>query len=224
MMRKFMALLALSMASTLVSANDDSETKGSIKNLRQQGYSVHTIIPVFSQLVTFSLPKGFVPAFENAKGNMYINESVPEGESVDKWSQMVTLTGAKGIAENPKLTPMLLASSIAGGFRRTCPNSYSAAALGQMKIGPHDAFAALVSCGIANPKVDAYSESMLLIVIKGEHDYYTIQWAERSEASTTPIKFDNAKWNGRFKSLIPIKLCSIVPGEAAPYPSCIGGK
>lgn len=223
MKSKLFLLTVLCSACALASANDDAPQNG-LEDLRQQGYSVNTIIPVFSQLVTFSLPKGFVPAFENAKGNMYIHESVPEGESLEKWSQMVTLTGAKGIADNPKLTPMLLAGNIASGFKRACPDSYGAAGLGKLKIGDHDAFAALIGCGIANPRVKAYSESMLLIVIKGEHDYYTIQWAERSEASTTPIKFDNAKWNGRFKSLIPIKLCSIVPGEAAPYPGCINSK
>ncbi|MEI7430007.1 MAG: hypothetical protein WCL27_06085 [Betaproteobacteria bacterium] len=68
-----------------------------------------------------------------------------------------------------------------------------------------------------------HSESMLLIVIKGESDYYTVQWAERGDASTTPIKLDEAKWTDRFKRLAPIKLCPIIPGERAPYPSCVGG-
>ena len=64
---------------------------------------------------------------------------------------------------------------------------------------------------------------MLIIAIKGERDYYTIQWAERSGASTTPIQFDEKKWMERLKRLTPVKLCPIVPGETAPYPSCVGG-
>ncbi|KYC29593.1 hypothetical protein ACY05_02450 [Sterolibacterium denitrificans] len=191
-----------------------------VNALRQQGYSVRTITPIFGQLVTFSFPKGFVPAFEDTKGGQYIQELVLEGENVKKWSQMVTITGAKGLASNPNVTPARFADNMAGGFKRVCPDSYTATGLGEIKFGSHDGFVAVVSCGVASPVGESYSESMLLIVIKGESDYYTIQWAERGKASKTPIKFDNAKWSGRFKKLTPIKLCPIVPGEPAPYPSC----
>jgi hypothetical protein len=31
---------------------------------------------------------------------------------------------------------------------------------------------------------------------------------------------DEAKWLDRLRQLQPIRFCPIVPGEAAPYPSC----
>jgi hypothetical protein len=31
-------------------------------------------------------------------------------------------------------------------------------------------------------------------------------------------------WRGRLRELMPIRLCAIVPGEAAPYPSCLQQK
>lgn len=176
---------------------------------------------IFSQLVTFSLPKGFVPVFEEVKGGQYIQESVLEGENIKKWSQMITITGAKGLASNPNITPARFSGGMANGFKRTCPDSYSATDLGETKFGNHDAFASVVSCGIAIPTGEPYSESMLLVVIKGENDYYTIQWSERGDASKTPIKFDSVKWMDRMKKLEPIKLCPIVPDETAPYPSCV---
>lgn len=216
-------LLALAILNTLclsALAEDGAPKMKEADALRQQGHSVRTITPIFSQLVTFSFPKGFVPAFEDAKGGQYIQESVLEGESVKKWSQMITITGAKGLTANPNATPTRLAGSIAGGFKSVCPDSYIATGLGEMKFGSHDAFAAVVSCGIASPTAKPYSESMLLVVIRGEKDYYTIQWSERGEASKVPIKFDNVKWIDRLKRLTPIKLCPIVPGEKAPYPSC----
>lgn len=202
---------------------NSSTQKNNIDALREQGYSVKTISPIFGQLVTFSFPKGFTTIFEDAKGPQYIRESVLAGESTKKWSQMVTITGAKGLASNPNVTPQSFANRMAGGFKNACPTSFNGTGLGVFKLGSYDAFAAVISCGVANPTGDLYSESMLLIVIKGESDYYTIQWAERSDASTTPIKFDESKWTDRFKRLAPIKLCPIVPGEPAPYPSCVGG-
>lgn len=221
MIRKFAVLVAISALCSSVLAEEKTPPLKEVEVLRQQGYSVRTITPIWSQLVAFSFPQGFVPAFEDVKGGHYVHESVLQGETVKKWSQMVTITGAKGLASNPNVTPTRFAGGMADGFKRTCPDSYFATGLGEIKFGSHDGFAAVLSCGVANPVGESYSESMLLIVIKGESDYYTIQWAERGEASKTPIKFDNAKWLDRFKRLTPIKLCPIVPGEQAPYPSCV---
>lgn len=220
MIRKFAVLAVVGILCSPALAGGNALPPKEVNALRQQGYSVRTIAPIFSQLVTFSFPKGFVPAFEEAKGGQYIQELVLEGESLKKWSQMVTITGTKGLASNPTLTPARIADKMAGGFKRVCPDSYTATGLGEIKFGSHDGFVAVVSCGVASPAGESYSESMLLIVIKGERDYYTIQWAERGKASKTPIKFDNAKWVDKFKRLTPIKLCPIVPGEPAPYPSC----
>ena len=172
----------------------------------------------------FSFPKGFVPAFEDTKDGSYIQESVLAGESVNKWTQMITITGAKNLAQNPNATLTRFADSVAGGFKRVCPNSFNATNLGESKFGIYSAFSAVISCGTASPTKEQYSESLLLTVIKGDKDYYTIQWAERGDASEIPIKFDNAKWTDRLKKLMPIKLCPIVPGEAAPYPSCVDRK
>ena len=63
----------------------------------------------------------------------------------------------------------------------------------------------------------------LIIAIKGESDYYTIQWAERGKASAEPFAPDRAAWEKRVAELGPIRLCRIVAGEKAPYPSCVGG-
>lgn len=213
------ALLATSSSHAL--AQSKVPAKNEVEAARQQGYSVRTITRIFDQLLMFSFPKGFKPAFEDAKGGQYIQESVLDGESVKKWSQMVTITGAKGLASNPNVSPQIFANKIAGGFKNACPSSFSGTALGAFKLGTHDAFGAVVSCGVANPAGEPYSESMLLIVVKGQSDYYTIQWAERGAASKLPIKMDDAKWQGRLKQLAPFKLCPVVPGEAAPYPSCV---
>jgi hypothetical protein len=57
--------------------------------------------------------------------------------------------------------------------------------------------------------------------VKGSSDYYTLQWAERAAPVDRPA-VDDAKWPERLRLLQPIRLCPIVPGEAAPYPSCVG--
>lgn len=182
-----------------------------------------SVTPIYSQLLVFTVPAGFqMSSFEDSDEARYIREMVLQGESLEHWSQMITVTGLKGaVTENPEATPMIVAGNIAGGFKSACPDTYTATGLGEMKIGGHDAFVAFVSCGqvtVAGPK---RSEAVLLMAIKGDHEYYTLQWAERGPALETALAFDDEKWSGRLKQLAPVKLCSIVPGEQAPYPSCL---
>jgi hypothetical protein len=195
-------------------------TSGSPGDLAAQGRAVATVTPVYSQLVMFSYPAGFKPAYAKDAGTQYIQEYVLDGETVDKWSQMVTLTGAKGLAENQEVTPQRLLQHIAGGFQRSCPSSFAAQAIGSLKISGHDAFVALVGCGTVSTGAPR-SEVAILLAIKGTADYYSIQWAERGRQSLQPPRIDAEKWLARLKQLYPIKLCGRIPNEPAPYPSCI---
>jgi hypothetical protein len=206
------------------SAMAQEKAKDGINDSREQGYSVKAISPIFSQLVMLSLPKGFKTVFENSNGNQYIREAVLEGETVDQWSQMITVTGAKGLVANQNPNAQLFAGQIASVFKRACPDTFSAKALGAIKISGQDAFIAVASCGTVRSGAAAHSETALLIAIKGSADYYTVQWAERETASSQPMVPDEGKWIDRFGKLNPIKICAVVPGEAAPYPSCIDQK
>jgi len=62
----------------------------------------------------------------------------------------------------------------------------------------------------------------LMVVVKGSADVYTIQWAERAPSPAEKPAIDDAKWQDRLSKLKPIRFCPIVPGEAMPYPSCVG--
>jgi hypothetical protein len=63
--------------------------------------SVTVISPIFGQLVRFSMPSNFVAAHEATKDTFYIREAVLKGETVNRWTQMITVTGAKGLAGAP---------------------------------------------------------------------------------------------------------------------------
>lgn len=176
------------------------------------------ISPIFSQLVAFSQPADFVVAFEKPSAKSYIREAVLKGETVEAWSQMITVTGAKGLASASRDTPRNVASRLAGGFEAACPNSFRTAQIGDLEISGHSAFAAVISCGSWSSPQGARSETALIVAIKGKADYYTLQWAERGNPGTPPI--DALKWRQRLDALGPIRLCAIVPGEKAPFPSC----
>jgi hypothetical protein len=186
--------------------------------------SFTVISPVFGQLVRFSIPASFVTAHENTQDNFYIREAVPKGETVNQWTQMITVTGSQGMAGAANFTPQKLAASIALGFKKACPESFAVKDLGETKFGEHDAYLAVAGCGKVNSSADGHSEMALIAAVKGASDAYTFQWAERSAQAAAAPLIDEAKWRERLRELMPIRLCAIVPGEAAPYPSCLQQK
>jgi hypothetical protein len=216
-------LLPLLVAFSAASSSLAQSQSPSLGDLAAQGHSVTAVTPVYSQLVMFSYPPGFKLAFAKDAGANYIQEYVLEGETVEKWSQMVTLTGAKGLAANQAVTPQRLVERIAGGFQGVCPSSFGAQPIGTLKISGHDAFVALFGCGTVSSGPPR-SEVAMVLAVKGTADYYTIQWAERSQQSAQRPVLDGEKWLGRLKQLNPIKLCGRIPNEPAPYPSCINQK
>jgi hypothetical protein len=189
------------------------------KNSMPPSFTV--ISPIYGQLVRFSMPSDFVAAAENVNGPSYIREAVLKGETVKAWTQMITVTGAKGGAGNPQVTPEGFAVSIAAGFKRACPDTFAVKPFGAAKFGDQDGFVAVASCGRVETSADKHGETALIVAVKGSADYYTIQWAERAPPSAVKPAIDDAKWQERLSKLKPIRFCPIVAGEAAPYPSCV---
>jgi hypothetical protein len=182
------------------------------------------ISPVFGQLVRFSMPAKFVTASENTEENFYSREAVPKGETVNAWTQMITITGSKGMATVANFSPQKLMASVALGFKKACPESFTVKDLGETKFGDQDAYLAVASCGEVASSADRHGETALIVAVKGTSDAYTVQWAERTPRASPAPAINEVMWRGRLRELMPIRLCAIVPGEAAPYPSCLQQK
>ncbi len=216
-------LFALILTSNLsVYADEATENKGkqNFEAALADASSVRSIAPVFGQLISFPLPKGFVPVFEDTKPSFYIWEAVLTGETFEKWTQMITMTGMKNLVSNPKVNQEAIVANIASGFQKSCPTTFTAGKLESSKFLPNDVFAAVLSCGISNPQGPQHSETALIIAVKGDKNYYTIQWAERSTASPVKVAIDDEKWSKRLSQLSPVNLCPYTPGDKAPFVNC----
>ncbi len=179
------------------------------------------ITPVFGQLVYFTLPATFVHGFENVTAKQYIHEFVPRGESVEKWTQLIKLVGLKDLVGEVDLTPKKLMERFAGQYKAACTGQMAAQGLGPTTLGSHEAFVAVVACGNTSFGGFPHREAAMIMAIGGTGDYYTLNWSERGEATDDMPDLDIPKWLARYKLWKPIRLCPIVPGEQAPYPSCI---
>ena len=188
------------------------------------GERVTAISPIFHQLVTFSLPPEFKSAkatSERNNGTFYMREQVPEGESLEQWTRMITLTGTRDLAKNPNATPQAMLSRMTAGFQHHCPDTFASATPGPQTIDGYPAYEVIASCGHIQSGKESYSESAIMLALKGSDDYYTLQWAERGRDSPHPLTLDVTYWTTQLAKLNPIRLCAIVPGEAPPYASCV---
>ena len=215
---RFFAIVAVGLLCALA-APSRAEGPAAGKDAKPSSFTV--ISPVFGQLVRFSMPAGFVAAHENTEDAFYIREAVLTGETVKAWTQMITVTGSRGMATAANFTPQKLAASIVLGFKKACPENFALRDLGEKKLGDRDAYMAVAGCGEVNSS--GHSETALIVAVQGAADAYTIQWAERTALAASPA-IDEAKWRERLRALMPIRLCAIMPGEAAPYPSCLQRK
>ena len=219
-----------SLAPLTLDAQPASENR--LDALRRPASSKPTITPIYGQLVLSSIPKDFRPLADSNRDGVYVQQSVPAGETADRWTEMITITGKEGAASLPGATPQRLAESAAGLLRARCPDSFAVASFGPVRTGEHDGFATVLSCGTlsasgsasgsgssSEPSV-ARSETFLLVTVKGDTEMYMLQWAERGAPSRTPLPIDAARWQDRLVRLSPIRLCAIVRGEAPPFPSC----
>jgi TPR repeat protein len=197
------------------------QTSRTMDTLPRRGTPTTWVGPVYSQLLSFSVPPTFRQAAIKSDSASYSSGWIPENETTEKWTKMVVLTGARGLASTPNLSPKTFADMMAQYFKKSCPDSFTRSELFEGKISGHDAFITVFHCGVLIPPAQNTAESAMIALIKGASDYYSIQWLERGAATQGQIEIDKASWLEKFKKLEPIKLCPVVPGEQAPYASCV---
>ncbi|MDP2063807.1 MAG: hypothetical protein Q8Q63_01960 [Phaeovulum sp.] len=185
------------------------------------------VAPVFGQVVAFDVAAPFGPlaAFENATADSYILEFVPAGDTLEVWSQMLTLTGARGLvgaattgAEAQALARQF-GDALGRGYSAACPETLHAETFEVAAIaGARAVFGAYLGCGTVVGT--DHSEAVVFLVLVGASDIYTLQWAERGPAEAVAPVAAADPWAMRAGVLAATQLCTPPAGEAAPYPSC----
>jgi len=130
--------------------------------------------PVGENLVA-AVPEGFKVGYQTAHDEMSMQEWIPESESIENWTQMVTV---QVFHANKAETPYQFLQSIGKKWPQTCPGA--------------------VPANIVNGEANGYAVSMLLLrcplnpatkkpettamrVIRGADALYSVQQAFRSD-------------------------------------------
>jgi hypothetical protein len=185
---------------------------------------------VWSQAVVHAIPDGWklVQQGASADGARYTLNYAPEGASPSSWTELITVTGFKDMAKDPKASPAGMVEYLARQKRAVCPDRAVAISAGDVMLGQRRGNIAIVGCGqlpsdIAGIKAGE-GEISLHIVISGDKDMYVITRLQRVapyEPSAEPI---SKEVFGRLvRELLPAGICELNDTPAQCQPK-LGGK
>ena len=160
-----------------------------------------------AQLVNENLlvvvPPGYKLDYQNKKPNSLMNEMVPVGESVNDWTEMVTVQ----IFYNLKATPDQFEGTLAKGWLGTCPGARAE----PVASGPEHGYLAgvwLLNC----PKNPATGkpEMTWVKIVQGNDSLYVVQKAFKF----APSKDQVVQW---MKYLRSVAVCDLrLPDRTCP--------
>ena len=88
------------------------DVSGFAAQLRQlwksgEAKSIMLTMPLHGRQLRFDLPVGYVAVYEVAGGGQYLQEFIPDGETLDSWTSMITVRSVAGGGRLPMSTPDL---------------------------------------------------------------------------------------------------------------------
>ncbi len=163
--------------------------------------------PARAELINENLlvevPPGYKIDFQDKKPNSLMNEMVPTNETVNNWTEMVTVQ----IFYNMKATPEQFVGKMASGWMQACAGASSK----PIASGPENGYPAgvwLLSC----PKNPATGQPEITWVkaVQGNDSFYVVQKAFKF----TPSNEQVVQW---MKYLRSVAVCdSRLPDRACP--------
>jgi hypothetical protein len=149
------------------------------------------------------LPPGYKIAFQDKKHDMLMNEMVPSEETVDNWTEMVTVQIFYGL----KGTPEQFESKVESGWRTSCPSANANLVADDVEKG-YPARVWLLNCPL-NPATGK-PEMTWFKAIEGNDSFYVVQKAFRFAPSKEQI-------TQSMQYLKAVAVCdSRVPARACP--------
>lgn len=168
----------------------------------------------FAQNLMITTPGGFDLAYNDAGAGRFISEFLRPGETVDAWTEMVTVTGlhpeTPPSGDNPALD---FAMSIRAGYEAACPDSFSAYEQTAPKVpGAIAVFAGNLNCGkVADTGL---AQAMTFIVVAGREEIFTYQWALQGDPWQGGAAYAPEIWQPRLDVMATrLHLCDVPEGQ-----------
>ncbi|MFA6267783.1 MAG: hypothetical protein WC670_18955 [Pseudolabrys sp.] len=137
-----------------------------------------------------SLPSGYKVDFQKKEGKAQITEMVPVAESVNNWSEMLTVQVFYGL----KAAPEQFLDRVKQGWLKACPGAESASLVSAVESGYPMAMW-LLACPLNSDT--GKPEMTFLKAISGKDSFYVVQKAFKF----TPSKEQTATWTQFLKKV-----------------------
>ena len=179
-----------------------------------------TVVRVFDHLVAFELPAGFAPAQDETSGDIHTWYALPQGETMENWTQAISLVSDKSRFEQD---PSAGASMESSAWYKLCKDTFDESTFGSSDIPGSrlGGYGYWVSCGTRADVGPPRAENMLFVAISGPATSI-LGWARRPPAQDkTMTPHDDATIEPRLAALTAsVRLCPLAKGEGPPYASC----
>jgi hypothetical protein len=117
-------------------------------------------------------------------------------------------------------------SLIGSAMQEKCPDTLEQSGYGSRDVPGTErgGYSMWNSCGTVIGSDPPRSEQHFSYAVSGPSGAYVLTWIVLGPPSDEGLDYDNDTIDAQIEVLIAgIKVCERTPGEAAPYPSCIGG-
>lgn len=169
-------------------------------------------LPIFSQKLELSFPKGFKAGAQNQQGNVFMIEFVPKDEAVENWSQMLTVGGYQNLAANHSAESAQKLE--AGSIQVACPKEFVFEKIPYTHPQGYNSSLAIVGCS-KHPAMPTKSELALQLVIQGKKDIYQVKKSFRA-----PVGSKSTLSKTNYKTLAAEVLNTKVCKNDGPGPAC----
>lgn len=199
---------ALTLLATLIATSGPSSAQ-----VVPAPWDIHPVsVPIFSQVVVFSVPNGWKAAHESKGADHYLLEHIPSDQTVQSWRDMITVQGFQGLAAKPNANPRSLLNLLAGHIKVQCKSDFVGQSIGEGKLDGAEVSIALLGCGqLARDQPGGLKagegEAALYVALKGSNDMYVIHKSFRAGKIASGA-FPLEQLQVLLLSLQPIKLCS----------------
>lgn len=141
--------------------------------------------PIFGRTVSFWLFDRFEPAYEAQNSEQFILEFVPQGETVETWTRMITLQGFRGTGAAPLSTAEMQSRFF--GTSRGCQAGHFSKVIASGTL-PDGIEYNLSSNGCGSTAAGGYAgaisgrgEQFIVLLMRDAQNAYVLQYAERGE-------------------------------------------
>lgn len=142
---------------------------------------VGVTVPLYGRVLTFDMLRPFVPAYQAQNAQSFIMEYLPDGQTFDNWTEMVTVTAVKGGAQ-PEFTHAELVEQLFDTLTG-CDRGFYYRMLQSVSAG--DVSAVVVNRSCAHVDLGAYpgakniGEQNLIVHFRDNENSYSLQYSVR---------------------------------------------